>query len=131
MYDIIEGKMSTSPYSEDLRKKVIKYIEKGGSKKGASEVFELHRNTVSLWWNRYKKEGDYRARERLGKKSNITAEEVKEYVELNHNFKASDMGKRFGISSVGAFYWLKKLGYSYKKKPIAMWKLTRRSEKSI
>lgn len=119
--------MTTKAYSKDLRDKVIKYIEKEGSKKRASEIFDLHRNTVSRWWNRYQKEGHYRARIRVGRVSHITAEQVKSYVELHNNFKTSDMGKHFGISSGGAYYWLKKLGYSYKKKPFRMWKQVNQS----
>ena len=54
--------MSTSPYSEDLRKKVIEYIKKGKSQKETSEVFGIHKNTVNRWSVRYLKEGHYGAR---------------------------------------------------------------------
>ena len=60
--------MSTSPYSEDLRKKVINYLKKGHTQKEASEIFDVHRNTVSRWNTRYRKEGIYSAR-----KPNIVA----------------------------------------------------------
>jgi cytochrome c-type biogenesis protein CcmH/NrfF len=33
--------MGRSPYSEDLRKKVIEYIESGKSQKQASDVFTI------------------------------------------------------------------------------------------
>ena len=41
--------MSKSPYSNDLREKVINYLNKGRTQKEASEVFEVHRNIVSRW----------------------------------------------------------------------------------
>lgn len=56
--------MSTSPYSLDLREKVINYISKGHSQKEASDVFGLHRNTVNRWCIRYKQEGNCAARPR-------------------------------------------------------------------
>jgi transposase len=112
--------MSTSPYSKDLRKKVIDYIESGKSQKSAAALFKLNPSTVSRWWLRYKTEGHYNPRIRIGKKPKISAGELKSYIEANANFKASELGEHFGMSRVGALYWLKKLGYSYKKKPSAM-----------
>jgi len=41
------------------------------------------------------------------------------------------MGEYFGMTAGGALYWLKKLGFSYKKKTLPMWKLAKKSEKSI
>ncbi len=39
--------MSTSPYSRDLREKVINYIEKGNSQRSAAKIFDIHENTIS------------------------------------------------------------------------------------
>jgi transposase len=39
--------MTTIPYSKDLRKKVINDLNKGKTEKEASEIFGVHRNTVS------------------------------------------------------------------------------------
>jgi transposase len=120
--------MSTSPYSIDLRKKIIDCIESGKSQKELAALFKINPSTISRWWIRYKTEGHYNPRVRIGKKPKINAAELKNYVESNPNFKTSEMGKHFGMSSVGALYWLRKLGYSYKKKPSPMWKLVRKKE---
>ncbi|MGC1245798.1 MAG: IS630 transposase-related protein, partial [Spirulinaceae cyanobacterium] len=40
------------PYSLDLRKKVIKYIEDGGKITSATKVFNLGRATIYRWLNR-------------------------------------------------------------------------------
>ena len=56
-YGIVKGKMSTSPCSQDLRKKVIDYINKGKTNKEAAEIFGLHRNTISRWKLSYVKNG--------------------------------------------------------------------------
>lgn len=122
--------MLSSPYSVDLRKKVIKYLKSGKSQKSASEVFDLNPSTVSRWWLRYKREGHYIPRARLGKQPRVSLSEVKTYIEENPNFKSSDMGKNFEMTGSGALYWLKKLGFSYKKKILPMWKQVKKSVKN-
>lgn len=114
--------MSTSPYSIDLREKVIKYLEAGNSQRAASRVFQLSPTTVNTWHVRYKKEGHYQARKRIGAKPSIERDDFIKYVEENPNSKTEDIGKNFGISASGVRYWLRQLGFSYKKKPLPMWK---------
>ena len=80
------------------------------------------------WYKRYKSEGNYLSRKVGGKKGRISEQEVVTYVNNNPNFILSEMGKHFGMSAPGAFYWLRKLGFSYKKKPSPMWKQIKRSE---
>jgi transposase len=128
IYDNVKGKMRTSPYSLDLRERVIKFIESGNSQKSAVELYKLNPSTISRWWHRYKSEGHYAPRIRLGKKPRVSLEKLKLYIEINPNFKTSDMGKHFGMSGSGAFYWLKQLGFSYKKKALPTWKLIKKSE---
>jgi transposase len=123
--------MSTSPYSIDLRKRVINFIEAGNSQQSASDIFELNKSTVNRWWLRNKREGNCAARIRIGRKPRISAESLKNYIEKNPNFKTEELGVYFGMSGSGAFYWLKKLGYSYKKKPLPTWKQKKKSERSI
>jgi transposase len=120
--------MLTSPYSQDLRKKVISYLSKGKTQKEASEVFEIHRNTVSRWNKRYRQEGSYRARKRLGYKSKLDHNKIELFVKDNPDSKLSSIGARFGISKSHAGLILKKLGFSYKKKPSLMWKQAKKSE---
>jgi len=117
-------------YSLDLRKKVIEYVNKGNSCHSASIKFEISANTVMNWYKRYKSEGHYLSRKVGGKKGRISAQDVETYVNNNPNFILSEMGAHFGMSAPGALYWLRKLGFSYKKKPSPMWKQTKRSEMS-
>ncbi len=107
--------MSTSPYSLDLREKVINYIKNGNSQKSATEVFNLHRNTVNRWIMRYKKEGHYNERQRPGFKSKINKSEVESFVQNNPDVKLTEVGKKFGVSSGHAGRILKQLGFTYKK----------------
>jgi transposase len=120
--------MSTSPYSLDLREKVIKYLQLGNSQQSASKIFMLNPSTINRWWLRYKREGACAPKQRLGRAPRLSLSVVKNYIEMNPNFKSADMGKHFGMTSGGAFYWLKKLGYSYKKKTLPMWKQMKKNE---
>jgi transposase len=117
-------------YSKDFRKKVMSYVNKGNSCNSASIKFEVAANTVRNWYKRYKLEGSYLPKKVGGKKGRLTSKEVELYVKSNANFILSEMGKYFGMTSVGALYWLKKLGYSYKKKPSPMWKRVKKNDVS-
>jgi transposase len=118
-------------YSKDFRNKVMSYVNGGRSCNSASIKFEISANTVRNWYKRYKSEGHYLAKKVGGKKGRVTPQDIASYVENNPNFILLDMGKHFKMSAAGAHYWLKKLGYSYKKKPLPTWKLTKRNEKNI
>jgi transposase len=74
--------MSTSPYSEDLREKVIRFIKAGNSQRGASKVFSINKMTVNRWYLRYKNEGHCRAKVRLGAKPSIETEDFVQYVKI-------------------------------------------------
>jgi transposase len=115
-------------YSQDFRKKVIEYVNKGNSFRSASIKFEISSNTVMNWYKRYKLEGNYLPRKVGGKKGRISEQDVITYVNNNPNFILLEMGKHFGMSAPGALYWLRKLGFSYKKKPLPTWKQVKKSE---
>ena len=122
--------MTTSPYSIDLRERVIKFIKSGNKQSSAAILFSLNLSTVNRWYLRYRKEGNYLPRKRLGAKSKINEKRLAEYVRANGDAKLKDLSKEFGISIWGIYYWLKKLGFSYKKKPSGMWKQMKRREAS-
>lgn len=47
------------PYSDDFRQKVIEAIELNGFKKSeASQMFNISRNTINLWFQRQAETGD-------------------------------------------------------------------------
>ncbi len=122
--------MSTSPYSVDLREKVIEYINKGNSQKLASKIFGIHKNTINRWYIRYKTEGILAPKIRLGLKSRVNKKELEEFVKSNPNTTLAKAGIKFGITAWQVGRILKKLGFSYKKKPSPMWKQAKRSAKN-
>ena len=72
-------------YSQDFRKKVIEYVNKGNSCRSASIKFEISSNTVMNWHKRYKSEGNYLPRKVGGKKGRISEQDVVTYVNNNPN----------------------------------------------
>lgn len=123
--------MSTSPYSQDLRKKVMLYLSQGHSQREASRTFNIHKNTINNWNIKYKKEGNYAAKKRLGRPSKVDQNKFLEVVKTNPNTTLKDLGSQFKISDWHASRILKKLGFSYKKKASHTWKQKKTSEMSI
>jgi len=121
----------TRPLSEDLRNRVINYIETGNNCHKASRKYEVSYSAVYRWYKRYKETGNYRAIAYRGKKAKISNEEFTKYVDLHPGATLAQIGKHFGISAKGAHYYMKKLGYSYKKKRYAIWRQRKREEENI
>lgn len=108
----------------------MSYVNKGNSCNRAASKFDISPNTVRNWFKRYQAEGHYSSRKVGGKKGMVTEEDIASYIEITPDFILSDMGKYFNMSAAGAHYWLKKLGYSYKKKTSPTWKLVKKSAKN-
>ena len=118
-------------YSMDLRKKVISFIEEGNSQRLATKLFKLNKATVNRYCLRYKTEGHINPKKNLGSKPRIDSILLINYLNNKTDFSLSDISKQFKVSKVSAYKYLKKLGYSYKKKPLAMWKQEKKSEINI
>ncbi len=120
--------MSTRAYSQDLRERVVEYMEKGGNVAEAKVLFGISSYPIHCWLKRKKEEGHFRARKRGGSMANMDFEELKKYIERHPESKLEELGKVFKMSGSGVRYWLKKLGYTYKKSRTPMWKLVRKNE---
>lgn len=121
----------TKSYSEDLRKKVIEYLLEGNSYDKASKVFKISVSAIGRWYRKYKKEGNYEAKKRGGSKRKIDLELLQNYVESNENMTLKAASKIFKVSIFTISYWLKRLGYSYKKKTSPTWNQIKKSEINI
>jgi transposase len=56
-------------YSIELRERVVKLVIKGNSRRSASNLFEVHYNTVKSWVKLYPVEGRLRAQSSGGIKT--------------------------------------------------------------
>ena len=122
--------MRTSPYILDIREKVIKFIKSGKTQKEASAHFSISICSIGIWWRRYKQEGHFEPRKRPGKKARLCPKELEKFLSEHPNALLKDIGNHFEMTGEGALYWMKKLGYSYKKKSSPTWSLTRKNEKN-
>jgi len=121
----------TKSYSEDLRKKVVEYLSEGNSYVKASKLFKISVSALGRWNRKYKLEGNCIAKKRGGSKRKIDIEALQEYVRNNENMTLKEASGEFKVSIFTISSWLKKLGYSYKKKRLPMWKRVKQSERSI
>lgn len=81
-------------YSEDLRKRVVEYVECGNTQACASELFQVSTSTVSRWCKIYKESGRVRAQASGGSKGRVDIEKLRRYVEDNPDATQAEMGER-------------------------------------
>jgi len=105
-------------YHLDLRKRVINWVLNGKSRLSASQVFEVHYNTVKAWVANYRNTGEYMAlpRER-SKRGKVNAEELRQAISTSPDSFQSELACRFGVSQSTISRTLAKLGLTRKKKP--------------
>lgn len=120
--------MTKKQYSIDLKERVIEYIKLGNDQKTSAKIFMVSKSSVSRWWIRYEKEGIIKPKARLGSKGKIDPNQLKTYVENNEDKTLAEIARVFKASICSIYRRLKKLGFSYKKKPSPMWKRTKKTE---
>jgi len=112
-------------YSYDLRQKVIQAIELDGLKKSeASELFNISRNTINLWFQLKEETGDLKEKPRQGgiKTGKITDwENFRGFVSQNGDKTQAEMAQLWEgeISARTISRALQKIGFTRKKKLMA------------
>ena len=103
-------------YSEDLRKKVIKYLEEGHTQREASKTFGINTGTVNRWHQKYEKTGEVKdAPPRRGFKK-LDPEKLKAYVKEHPDAYLKEIGEVFGCTDMAVLYAFKRLGITRKKR---------------
>ena len=118
-------------YSYDFRKKVMDFVLKGGTCTAAAAKFDIGVTTVRRWYKRYQQEGHYRVKFPPGKPAQVERSVFEAYVRENPDLTLAQIGHHFGIKGPSVFYYMKKFGFSYKKKSPAMWRQTTKNAKNI
>lgn len=114
------------PYSDDFRKKVMQAIELDGLKKvEASQLFNISRNTINLWFELRAKTGDVKPRPRQAHQqtAKITDwETFRAFVNEHGDKTQSEMAELWqgDISQRTISRALQKIGYTRKKRPMAI-----------
>jgi transposase len=122
-------------YSYDLRQKVIQAIELDGLKKSeASELFNISRNTINLWFQLKEETGDLKEKARQDgiKTGKITDwENFRLFVSQNGDKTQAEMAQLWEgeISARTISRALQKIGFTRKKKLMATKKEMKSNER--
>jgi transposase len=122
-------------YSLDFRQKVVEAIELDGyTKSEVSQMFHISRNTIDLWLKRKAETGELKPKVNKPPGSNhrITDwEKFREFAKVHGDKTQSQMAELWEgeISTRTICRALKKIGFSRKKKPMAMKKETQKNGK--
>lgn len=115
-------KETMRPISKDLRKRVIKYLDRNCNYAAAARKFEISEASARRWYLRYKETGSYAARPYPGKKPRLTEAEFTKYVNSHPGATLKQIGAYFKMTARSAHYYMKKFKFNYKKKSLAIWK---------
>ena len=101
-------------YSTDLRKRVLDFINEGGSKAAAQRTFGISRRTIYNWLEAE----DPFASEKPGPKGprHIDYDALGQHVSDFPDATLAERAKHFGVSINGIFYALAKLNITRKKR---------------
>ena len=101
-------------YSTDLRKCVLDFINKGGSKASAERTFGVSRRTIYNWLE----SEDPLSCEKPGPKGprHIDYDALQQHVADFPDSTFAERAKHFGVSTNGIFYALSKLNITRKKR---------------
>jgi transposase len=125
------------PYSYDLRKKVIEAIEQDGMKKSeVSQLFNISRNTIDLWLKRQAETGDYQAlpNQPPGNNNKIADwEKFRDFAKIHGDKTQVEMAKLWSgqISARTISRALQKIGFTRKKRPMAIVKEMKRNDRHL
>ena len=113
-----------SPYSYDLRIRVIAAVEQGMEVKEASQIFGVHRDTITGWLARKEATDDVRAKVgyQRGHSHKITdPEQFKAFLATQEDATVEELAEAWGgVKRMTIWRQLRKLGYTHKKRPFAM-----------
>ncbi|MYH83460.1 hypothetical protein F4141_22500 [Candidatus Poribacteria bacterium] len=101
-------------YSTDLRKRVLDFINDGGSKAAAERIFCVSRRTIYNWLEAE----DPFALQKPGPKGprHIDYDALEQHVSDFPDSPLAERAKHFGVSTYCIFYALSKLNITRKKK---------------
>ncbi len=97
-------------YSRDLRERVIRFVQEGGSKVEAALVFKVGRGTVYLWLSSP-------TLKKTGPKASFKLDwaKVKARVEATPDVFIKELAAEFNVSNTAIWYALKQLNLPRKK----------------
>ena len=102
-------------YSEDLRKKVIGYLEEGNTQESAKAVFKIGLTTIKRWRKQYKDTGSLAKKELNRRFRKLDPEQLSAYVEEHPDAYLREIAEVFGCTDDAVRLALIKLKITRKK----------------
>ena len=103
-------------YSQDLRIKVINYINEGNSKVEACKIFKIGRDIIYWWIRQQKLTGNLKQKEVTRQARKVHYQKLQEIIEKYPDKTLKELGKIFNMSASGIGYALEKLNITFKKR---------------
>lgn len=103
-------------YSQDLRERVLSFLEKNDDKKAASSLFEVGIASIYSWIKRKKETGNLKPLHREYAYKKIDYDALKKHVELHPDHFLFEIAEVFSVTPQAIFYALKKLKITRKKR---------------
>ena len=119
------------PYSVDLRKRVLEYIEETGDKTKASQLFKVGIATIYRWIARKKQIGNVEPSLKKAYKKKIDDHKLIAYVKENPDYFLVEIATHFNTTLQAIFYALKRLKITRKKRQRFTRKETRKQELNL
>lgn len=119
------------PYSVDLRRRVLAYIEETADKTKASQLFKVGIATIYRWIARQKQNGNVKPSSSKIYKRKIDDQKLIAYVEQNPDHFLSEIATHFNVTLQAIFYALQRLKITRKKRLRFTRKETKKSEQSL
>ena len=105
-------------YSEDFRRRVMKYLDEGHKWAEARETFKISMTAINSWRQKYKETGEIKddpPRRKAYKK--LDPQKLKAYVEEHPDAYLKEIGEVFRCSDTAVQKAFKRLGITRKKRP--------------
>jgi transposase len=119
-----------SPYSYDLRIRVVAAVEKGLGVKEASQTFGVHRDTLTAWLARKEATGDVQAKTgyQQGHSQKIPdLQQFQAFVDRHREATGEELAEAWGgAGRMTIWRQLHKLGDTHTKRPSALPSATKR-----
>jgi len=119
------------PYSIDLRRRVLEYIEETGDKTKASQLFKVGIATIYRWIARKKQTGSIEPSLKKVYKKKIEDQKLIDYVENHPDHFLAEIATHFNTTLQAIFYALKRLKITRKKRPRFTKKEMRKPEQHL
>ena len=118
-------------YSQDLRERVLVFLETNNNKKTASSLFKVSVASIYRWIRLKNTKGNLEPLKREYAYKKIDYDALKRHLELYPDHFLFEIAEKFSVTPQAIFYALKKLKITRKKRRLSTGKEMKVSEKTF